>query len=155
EVPEEAVAELVREWPCPAQQQDDLLQEAYLGTRKGIVTHEPEKGALRPWVFFSALRQAQAFRKQDRRHTRRVVATMWDGVMEFCMNERPSVRVMGDPAGDRAALTGFRNRAAAAPFVAVGTLEVPDGGGEEAMVERMTAKRCKNGLERILGELSP
>jgi DNA-directed RNA polymerase specialized sigma24 family protein len=153
DVPEEAVAQILREWRHP-QHAEDLLQEAYVGTAKGVETYDPTKGALRQWVFFCALRAVQGFRRREGRYTGRVAARMWDGIIEHCKAEHHTVGVMGDSEADRAALTQFRNRAAAAAFVAVATLEVPDGGGNDEMVERLTAARCKTGLERALGELS-
>src|SRR5262245_40107165 len=75
DVPEEAVAELIKEYGC-ADQEDDLLQEAYLGAAKGVKSFDETKGELRQWAFFSALHAAQAILRRDKRH-RRVVQRMW------------------------------------------------------------------------------
>jgi DNA-directed RNA polymerase specialized sigma24 family protein len=154
DVPEEAVAHIVHEWGC-AHLEDDLLQEAYLGTVKGVETFDTTKGALRQWVFFSALHAALAVLRRENRHSGgRVVARIWDGLVEFCKGERQSFGVMGERDDDRTALTEFRSRAAAAPLVAAAILEVPTGGGDAEMVSRLTAARCAEGLAQALGNLS-
>jgi DNA-directed RNA polymerase specialized sigma24 family protein len=157
DVPEEAVAHMIHEYGC-ADLEDDLLQEAYLGTANGVRTFDPTKGtkegAERQWVFFSALHAAQAVRRKARRDSSRVVGRLWNGLIEFGKGEHHTPRVMGDRDDDRAALTGFRNRAAAAAFVGVAVLEVPAGDGEREIVERMTAARCEIGLAQALGDLS-
>jgi len=151
DVPEEAVAEIVREWGC-ADQEDDLLQEAYLGTAKGIQTFDGTKGSLRQWVFFSALHAAQGILRREKRQSR-IVQRMWDGLVERCKHESSTLGIMGDAAEDRAALTKFRDGAAAAPFVGVAVLQVPTG-GEDELFERMTAARCAAGLGQAVGDLS-
>ena len=157
DVPEEAVAQIIHEYGC-ADLENDLLQEAYLGTAKGVRTFDATKGtkegAERQWVFFSALHAAQAVRRKERRHSSRVIGGLWDGLIEFSKSEHHTPRVMGDRDEDRSALTSFRNRAAAAAFVGVAVLEVPTGDGEREIVERMTAARCEIGLAQALGDLS-
>jgi DNA-directed RNA polymerase specialized sigma24 family protein len=154
EVPEEAVAQIIYEWRC-THLEEDLLQEAYLGTAKGIRTFDGTKGPLRSWVFFSALHAALAVVRRERRHGGdRVVGRITDGLIEFCKGEHHAPGVMGELEGDRSALTEFRSRAAAAAFVAVGVHEVPGGGGDAEMVARLTAERCAAALARAVGDLS-
>jgi len=154
DVPEEAVAELIREYGC-ADQEDDLRQEAYLGTAQGVRTFDASKGGtLRTWVFFSALHAAQAILRREKRQSR-VVQRMWEAFTAHCQREPRRFEVMGETEESyRVSLTEFRGGAAAAPFVGVAVLDVP-AGGEEALVERVTAARCAAGLERAIGELSP
>lgn len=152
EVPEEAVAELIREYGC-ADQEDDLLQEAYLGTAKGVRTFDPTKGKLRQWVFFSALHAAQAILRREKRQSR-IAQRMWEAITAHCQHEHRTFGIMGETTETyRAAMDEFRDRAAAAPCVGVAVLEIPTG-GEDEIVERVTAARCAVGLERALGELS-
>lgn len=160
EVPEEAAAELIREYGC-ADQEDDLLQEAYLGTAKGVRTFDPTKGnphqsterKLRQWVFFSALHAAQAILRREKRQSR-IVQRMWEAITAHCQHEHRTFDIMGETTETyRAAMDEFRDRAAAAPYVGVAVLEIPTGGDDE-IVERMTAAHCAVGLERALGELS-
>lgn len=153
EVPEQAVAELVREYGC-AHQEDDLLQEAYLGAAKGVRTFDASLGKpLRPWVFFSALHAAQAILRKEKRQSR-VVQRMWDAFLVRSQHEHRTFGVLGEPEeASRAALTEFRAGAAAAAYVGVALLEVADG-GEDEIVDRATAARCAAGLQTALGELS-
>jgi RNA polymerase sigma factor (sigma-70 family) len=153
DVPEEAVREILREWGCH-EHEDDLRQEVYLGTAHGVRTFDPTKGALRQWVFFSALHAAQSVLRREKRQSSRVVARMWDGLIEYCKHEHRAFPVMGrTDEDDRAALTEVRSRAAAAPLVAVASLGVA-GGGEEDLLERATAARCAAALDQALGDLS-
>jgi len=151
-VPEEVVAELVHEFGC-TDQEDDLLQEAYLGTAKGVQTFDGTKGPLRQWVFFSALHAAQAILRREKRQNSRIAARIWDGAMVYCKGEHRTFGVMGEPEGDRALLTEFRSGAAAASFVGLALLEAPTGSPDE-LVERATAARCAAGLRQAVGELS-
>jgi DNA-directed RNA polymerase specialized sigma24 family protein len=157
DIPEEAVAHIIHEYGC-ADLEDDLLQEAYLGTVKGVQTFDPTKATKeeseRQWVFFSALRAAQTVWRRERRGSNRVVARMWNGLIQFSGSEHHTPRVMSDREEDRAGLTGFCSRAVGSAIVGVAVLEVPSGGGDKEMVERMTAARCKVGLARALGDLS-
>jgi RNA polymerase sigma factor (sigma-70 family) len=155
EIPEEVVRELVREWGC-REQREDLFQEAHLGVARGVRTFDPAKGALRPWVFFSALHAAQAVLRRERRHSGRVGARMWDGLVDHAKQEEREIPVMASSDDeDRAALREVFGRAAAAAFVAVASTPLRMGAGEDAVIDRMTGARCAEALEQAVGDLSP
>jgi hypothetical protein len=167
DVPEEAVAQLVHEYGCHGQE-EDLLQEAYIGTKKGVETFDLEKaangaedfdpvasGALRTWVFFSALHAAQAVLRRENRQSSRIVGRVWNGVIEVCKHTPAHTPViLSSRAADRAGLTEFRGRVAAAPVVAVGVMEIPTGEGEDDLHERATATRVEAVLRDSVSDLS-
>lgn len=153
EVPEEAVRQILREWGF-RDQEKDLRQEAYLGAAQGVRSFDPEKGPLRQWVFFKALHAAQTVLRREKRHGGRVVTRMWDGMIECCNGERRSFGAVGQPAElDRAALTEFCERAAAATLVGVAALD-EFSAGEDGVVERAEAVRCADVLDKAVGTLS-
>ncbi len=165
DVPKEAVAHLIHEYGCD-DQEEDLLQEAYVGTKKGVETFDLEKAAngaddvdlekaLRTWVFFSALHAAQSALRRENRHSSRIIGRVWNGVVEVCKHTPRYVpRVMSSPDTDRADLTEFRGRVAAAPVVAVGVMEIPAAGSDDELDERRTARRAEAVLRDSVGELS-
>ena len=167
DVPEEAVAHLIHEYGCD-DQEEDLLQEAYLGTKEGVETFDLEKAAtgaedfdpvtsreLRTWVFFSALHAAQSVLRREHRQSSRIIGRVWNGVIEVCKHTpRHTPRIMSSRATDRADLTEFRGRVAAAPVIAVGVMEIPTGGGQDELHERATALRAETVLRDSVADLS-
>jgi DNA-directed RNA polymerase specialized sigma24 family protein len=152
DVPEEVVAELIHAFDC-ADQEDDLRQEAYVGTANGVKSFDATKGELRPWAFFSALHAGQAILRRKKRH-RRLLKRMWDAVTVRCQHEHRTFGVMGETEETyRSMLTEFRSAVAAAACVGLAVLEVPSGGQDE-LVERATAARCAEALKEALGNLS-
>src|SRR6185437_14395370 len=106
DVPEDAVAALVHEYGYEGNAAD-LLQEAYIGTARGVQTFDREKmstsdenvdpvksGALRTWVFFSALNAARRALRRENRETARVVGRVWDGGIEILKRVHHAPRVM-------------------------------------------------------------
>lgn len=152
-IPDEVVAQLLREYGC-WEQKDDLLQEAYIGTARGVRTFDASKGGeLRTWVFFSALRAAQTLLRGEKRQSR-VVQAMWSAAMEHCMQLVGSFDSWNDtPEMNRAALTQHRSAIAAAAYVGIATVE-PSTGGIEDIVLNEAARHCAEGLRQILGDLS-
>jgi hypothetical protein len=162
-VPEEAVAHLLEEYPYAADKKDDLLQEAYAGTAEGILTFDrskatfdetkPENDPLRQWVFFSALRAAQLVLRKDKRH-KRLLQQVWAAVTLHCQGTHRTFDMERETTETyRAALSDFRDGAAAAACVGAALWE-PPADGDDDLVERETAARCAAGLEQALGGLS-
>jgi RNA polymerase sigma factor (sigma-70 family) len=152
-VPDEVVAQLVREYGCWSQK-DDLLQEAYIGAARGVRTFDESKGGeLRTWVFFSALRAAQTLLRGEKRQSR-IVQAMWSAAMECCKNMVGSFDGWNDTQEmNRTALTQHVREIDASVYVGIATME-PSAGGIEDIVLSETARHCAEGLKQILGELS-
>ena len=151
-IPDEVVTQLLREYRCESQK-EDLLQEAYIGTARGIRTFdESQGGSLRTWVFFSALHAAQTLLRGEKRQSR-VVQAMWSAAMERCKHMHRSFDSWNDtPEMNRTALTEHRSEVAAAAHVGIAISE-PSTDGIDDLVLSETARRCAAGLKQILGAL--
>ncbi len=151
-IPDEVVAQLLREYPRCWDQKDDLLQEAYIGAARGVRTFDESKGKLRTWVFFSALHAAQALLRGEKRQSR-IVQAMWSAAMECCKQMAGSFDSWNDTTEmNRTALTEHRSDIAAAAYVGIATAE-PATGGIEDIVFDEAARQCAEGLKQILGDL--
>jgi RNA polymerase sigma factor (sigma-70 family) len=151
-IPNEVVAQLLREYRCDTQK-EDLLQEAYIGAARGVRTFDESKGAsLRTWVFFSALHAAQSLLRGEKRQSR-IVQAMWSAAMERCKHMNRSFETWTDtPEMNRTALTEHRSEIDAAAYVGIAIAE-PASGGIDEIVHRETARQCAAGLTQILGDL--